>query len=341
MYSSGTTGKPKGCILTHENVFEASIAFKYEWDFSRDDIMVAVMPLFHIAALGLVFAMIQAGGTTLILPKFDPLELSKWIEKEKATILGLLPTAARFWFGHPSFKEYNYDSIRLFITYGADVILKAKDLLPNAIITEYYGCTECTGMIALNNHTEAKYEKTRSCGRPALHVDVKVVNEEGRPLPPGEVGEIVARGPTIMKGYWKRDEATKEVFRDGWFHTGDVGYFDEDGYLHIVDRLKDMIRSGGENIYSREVEEVILMHPAVKEVAVIGVPDPVWGESVKAFIVLKEGKKATAEEIIEHVKKYLASYKKPRYVEFVDSLPKTSSGRVMKYVLREMERKKG
>ena len=340
MYSSGTTGKPKGCMLTHENIFEANVAFKYEWKFSQEDNMIAVMPLFHIAALGLVFGMIQAGGTVTILSRFNPEELSKVIEEESATILGLLPTAARFWFSHPSFQKHKYNTLRMFITYGSDVILKAKDLFPHAEVTEYYGCTECTGMISLNNHTEANYKKVKSCGRNAINVNVKIVDEQGNPVPAGVVGEIIARGPTIMKEYWNMKRETEEILRGGWFHTGDLGYMDEEGYIYIVDRLKDMIRSGGENIYSKEVESVILLHPAVKEVAVIGIPDPVWGESVKAYIVPKEGMKATGEEIIKHVKEHLASYKKPKYIEFIDSLPKTSSGRVMKYVLRERERRK-
>jgi long-chain acyl-CoA synthetase len=335
MYTSGTTGKPKGCMLTHRNIIEANYGMTCEWRVCEDDVCIAAQPIFHIATAGIVFTTLFAGGTVVIQKSFNPKQLMELIQNYRATFTGLLPQAARMFLNHPDLRNYDLTSLRFFVTaYEPDLIRQAGEVLGCEIL-EYYGSTETTANVTFNNHTRTRFRKTRSCGREARNVEVKIVDDEGREVPVGTVGEIVVRGASNMKGYWKLPEATAETIKDGWLYTGDMAYMDEERYVYIVDRKKDMIRSGGENIYCKEVEDVIYTHPAVYEAAVIGVPDQRWGETVKAVVVLKEGASATAEDIIEHCKKYLASYKKPTSVDFVKTLPRNSSGKVMKTELRE------
>jgi len=335
MYTSGTTGKPKGCMLTHRNIIEANYGMTCEWHVGEDDVFIAAQPIFHIAAAGILFTTVFAGATTVIQRKFDSKQLLELIQSHRATFTGLLPQAARAVLLRPDFKEYDLGSLRFFVTaYEPDLIKKAGELL-GCNVMEYYGSTETTANVTFHNHTRTKYQKLTSCGRPARNVDVRIVDDEDNELPSGRVGEIVVRGASNMKGYWKLPGPTAGTIRDGWLHTGDIGYMDEDGYVYIKDRKKDMIRTGGENVYCKEVEDVIYTHPAVYEVAVIGVPDERWGETVKAVVALKEGASATGEEIIEFCKNHLASYKKPTSVDFVQALPRNSSGKVMKAVLRE------
>lgn len=335
MYTSGTTGKPKGCMLTHRNIVEALYGMTCEWHFSEDDIGIASQPIFHIATAGMVLGILFAGGRIIIQRNFNPKQLLEFIQNYRATFTGLLPQAGRMFLTHPEFRNYDLSSLRFFVTaYEPDLIRKAGELL-GCDIREYYGSTETTANVTFINHTKTEFRKTASCGREARNVEVKIVDDSGREVPAGTVGEIVVRGPSNMKGYWKLPEATAETIRDGWLYTGDMAYMDEERYIYIVDRKKDMIRSGGENVYCKEVEDVIYAHPAVYEAAVIGVPDERWGETVKAIVVLKEGAAATAEDIIEHCKKHLAGYKKPTSVDFVRALPRTSSGKVMKTELRE------
>ena len=335
MYTSGTTGKPKGCMLTHRSVIEANYGMTGEWRISEDDVCIASQPIFHIATAGIAFATLFAGGTVVIQRSFNPVQLMEYIQNYRATYTGLLPQAARMFLTHPDLGRYDLSSLRFFVTaYEPDLIRKAGEVLGCEIL-EYYGSTETTANVTFNNHTRAKFQKTTSCGREARNVEVKIVDDNGLEVPVGKVGEIVVRGASNMKGYWKLPEATAETIKNGWLHTGDMAYMDEDRYLYIVDRKKDMIRSGGENIYCKEVEDVIYTHPAVYEAAVLGVPDDRWGETVKAVVALKEGAQVTGEEIIEHCKKYLASYKKPTSVDFVKALPRNSSGKVVKTSLRE------
>ncbi|MFZ5632862.1 MAG: long-chain-fatty-acid--CoA ligase [Bacillota bacterium] len=335
MYTSGTTGKPKGCMLTHRNIIEAAYGMNSEWNLTEKDFMVAAQPIFHIATAGIMFATLYAGGSSVILRSFNPVQFLEFIQKYRATFTGLLPQAARVVLLHPDLKKYDLSSLRFFVTaYEPDLIKKAGELLGCSIM-EYYGSTETTANVTFHNHTATGFQKLTSCGRPARNVEVKIVDDDDNELPTGQVGEIVVRGASNMKGYWKLPGPTAETLRGGWLHTGDMGYLDEDRYLYIKDRKKDMIRTGGENVYCKEVEDVIYTHPAVYEAAVIGVPDERWGETVKAVVALKEGASATAGEIIEHCKKYLASYKKPTSVDFVKALPRNSSGKVVKVALRE------
>jgi acyl-CoA synthetase (AMP-forming)/AMP-acid ligase II len=269
-----------------------------------------------------------------------PAEILRLIPSERVTIAAVVPALLRFMLQTPGSHEVDFTSLR-HITYGASPI--AEDLLREALTTfkcdfaQAYGLTETTGMVAVlppRDHASAVNHRLRSCGRPLSNVVVKIVGYDGVELRPGEVGEVVVRSPLTMKGYWKQAEATASAIRDGWLHTGDAGYMDADGYLYIHDRVKDMIVSGGENVYPAEVENVLSGHPAVADVAVIGVPDARWGEAVKAVVVLRPMRPATESELIAYCRDRIAHYKAPKSVDFIEALPRNPSGKVLKRVLR-------
>ncbi|HIJ20573.1 MAG TPA: AMP-binding protein, partial [Deltaproteobacteria bacterium] len=259
--------------------------------------------------------------------------------REKVTIMSGAPALYNILLNHGNTHKYNVSSITK-CTAGADKLpMETKkrllDFFPNINgVYDVYGCTEASPCITIINAKDS-LRKDMSVGKALPFLEARVVDEKERSLPPGEVGELVCRGPNVMQGYHRDPEGTKGVIRNGWLHTGDMARMDQEGFFYIVDRQKDMIISGGENIYPREIEEVIITHPAVDDAAVIGIPDPLWGESVKAFIVLKEGKAAEEQEIIDFCKGYLAGYKKPKRVVFVPSIPKNPLGKVLKRVLKE------
>jgi long-chain acyl-CoA synthetase len=345
-YTSGTTGVPKGAMLTHRNLMSTCQAICIETKIGPSDKFLIVSPMYHTVTPSFMFAHMYRSSTVVAIDHFDPDLLLSTIQNEHITHVFLVPSMIIFAMEHPNFKDYDLSSLRL-VWYGGspmagEKVAQAMDLF-KCDFGQGFGMTEIgpcfVSVLSPEEHREllrkGDYGRLSSAGRNYSNAEVRIVDEEDRELPIGMVGEICVRGPHVMKGYWKMPEETEEALRGGWFHTGDVGRIDDQGYLFVVDRKKDMIISGGENIYSAEVENVISSHPAVREVAVIGVPDPQWGEAVKAIVALKPGMTATEDEIIEHCKKNLASYKKPKSVEFVDALPRNVMGKVLKKELRE------
>jgi len=348
LYTSGSTGKAKGVMLTHNNFLSMINTFVIEAGIRKDDILLRSSPQFHVGGVTYQFMFLYVGGTAVVGKTFDPKLTLELLQKEKVTFIILVPTALFRLISYPEFNRYDLSSLRI-INFGASPMLfdkfKQAYKLVNVDFLHTYGQTETSCLLTFNymrkeelgllDSDEKLRKRVLSCGREGMNIEVRVVDQEGKDVKPGNVGEIIARGPNIMKGYWRLKEETKKVLRDGWLYTGDMGTVDEEGNIFIMDRKRDMIISGGENIYSAEVENAISSHPAVQEVAVVGVPDEIWVESVKAIVVLKEGMGATEEGIIDHCKKSLASYKKPKSVEFWKELPKNSLGKITKNVIRE------
>ncbi|PTQ54438.1 MAG: O-succinylbenzoic acid--CoA ligase [Hydrogenibacillus schlegelii] len=343
-YTSGTTGRPKGAMLTHRILLLAAMnACADVYPFSHRDIALHAAPLTHGSGI-YALPLIAKGSTNVILdaPRFDPEAVFALIEKHRVTVLPFLaPTMVKRLIESEARAKHDWSSLRCIIYGGApmyveDLVAGLKVFGP--ILAQVYGQGECpmtiTGL-AREEHDLNLPERLASAGTARMGVEVRIQDAEGNVLPRGAVGEIAVRSDMVMKGYWRNPEATAETIVDGWLKTGDVGYLDAHGYLYILDRTKDMIISGGNNIYPREVEEVMLRHPAVQEVCVFGVPDPEWGEAVKAVVVLKPGHAATEEELIAFCREHLASYKKPRSVEFVEELPKNAYGKVLKRELRD------
>jgi fatty-acyl-CoA synthase len=337
MYTSGTTGRPKGAMLTHGNILWNNINSSLAFDVYAEDNTLVVAPLFHIGGLNVTpMGLFMKGGTVVVEQMFEPGLVLELIEKHRITTMFGVPAMFLFMAQHPDFATRDLSSIRLFVVGGAPV--------PEALLKTYgargipfaqgYGLTE-TAPFACFLPSEHAIDKLGSAGIAPFFSDVKVVDDGGHEVPDGERGEIVVRGPNVMKGYWNRPDATAEVIVDGWFHTGDIGIRDKDGFFFIVDRKKDMIISGGENVYPAEVEDTLYTHPAVKEVAVIGVEHPRWGETVRAVVVVKEDATLTEVELIEFTQDKLARYKQPKSVMFTDALPRNPAGKVIKFELRE------
>ena len=342
-YTSGTTGSPKGAIHTHRSlVAEASIPHR---GLNPDDIVLCVMPFFHVGGSAAHMIPAFAAGATMVVPRrFDETLVLETIEKEKVSYVFLVPTMIIRLLEHPALDDHDLSSLRAVGYTGAPMPVEAlrRGIARfGEVFFQELGQTETLNMTVLRREdhkldgSPTILRRLESVGRPLGDGELRIVDGQGQDVPIGVAGEIVARSDRMMKGYWNLPQETANMMRDGWLHTGDVGRMDEDSYIYLVDRKKDMIISGGENIYSREVEEVLYMHPAVMEAAVVGVPDEKWGESVKAFVVLKEGAGASEEEIIDFCREHLASYKKPRSVEFWGELPKTGSGKIKKDEIRE------
>jgi fatty-acyl-CoA synthase len=337
MYTSGTTGRPKGAVLSHGNIVYTSFNQIADWSVTREDRCLAVAPLYHVGGmLVLAFPCLHVGGTVHIEPGFDPIAVLGAIQANRITTLFLAPTMWNMVLQTESLETYAVSSIRLCCSGGEALpvaLMKRLIALFGADFVDGYGLTEgssCSTCLRAD-HVIAK---TGSVGIPFLHNAVRVVDDEGNDQPVGEPGEVIQTGPTVMKGYWERPEETAKTLRDGWLHTGDVGQFDEDGFLWIVDRKKDMIISGAENIYPAEIEQVIYTHPEVLEAAVIGLPDEKWGEAVTAVVVFKDSATAGADDIVEFCRGKVANYKRPRQVKLVDALPRNPSGKVLKRELR-------
>ena len=337
LYTSGTTGQPKGAELSHFNMFfNAMVGVEKLLFLQVDEVGLAVLPLFHSFGQTCVLnALIYGGATITMLPRFDPIKAMEIIQRDKVTYFAGVPTMYFYLLNHPEASKYDLSSLRLCISGGSSMpveVLLAFNKKYNVKIMEGYGLSE-TAPIASFNHRH-RDPKPGSIGTPLWGVDMKLVGAAGEPVLPGEMGEIVVRGHNVMKGYYKRPTATAEAIRHGWFHTGDLAKMDEEGYYFIVDRVKDMIIRGGFNVYPREVEEILYAHPAVAEVAVIGVPDPALGEEIKAVVACKPGQHADEQELIDYCKERLAAYKYPRSIEFREALPKTATGKILKRELK-------
>jgi acyl-CoA synthetase (AMP-forming)/AMP-acid ligase II len=338
MYTSGTTGRPKGVMLTHGNLAWKNLAHLVEFGFTADDLGLACGPLYHVGALDLTTTTLIAAGATVIVHRtFDAAAVVDELERSRVTTVWLAPAMVNAIMALPGVEERDLSSVRVIINGGekmpVPLIERIQRTFPSAWFADAYGLTETvSGDTFLDRGSIVS--KLGSVGRPCLYLELDVWDEAGRSAPPGERGEIVLRGPKVFPGYWRDPEATAKAFAGGWFHTGDIGVRDEDGYLFIVDRLKDMIVSGGENIAGSEVERVLYEHAAVLEAAVVGRPDARWGEVPVAYVALRPGTTATADELIEHCRAQLAKFKVPKDVTFVDALPRNPSGKVLKRELR-------
>jgi long-chain acyl-CoA synthetase len=338
IYTSGTTGKPKGAELTHFQMFMNCTVSGEIFGLRGDDIATAVLPLFHVFGLSSVLNMIVRFGATMVLvPRFEADAVLDAMARHRCTIFTGVPTMY-FALLQADLAGRDLSSLRVCVSGGAaipgEVIRAFEEKFPGVVILEGYGLTETASTTTFNFSAEQR--KVLSIGLPIWGVEVRVVDEDDKPLPPGpeNIGEIVIRGHNLLKGYYHNPDATAEAFRGGWFHTGDLAYADEDGYLFVVDRKKDMVIRGGYNVYPREIEEVLFAHPAVAEAAVIGRPDERLGEEVVAIVVLKPGARANPDEIIAYCKERLAAYKYPREVIVVDDLPKGPTGKILKRELR-------
>jgi long-chain acyl-CoA synthetase len=343
MHTGGTTGTPKLTMLTHRNLVNCALVWIIETGITYGDVLLVISPLFHPGANWPLFFSFMLGNTFLILKRFDIDEMLKVIEQEKVTATMLMSQLVPSVIHHTGIvgKRYDLSSLR-FVVAGAAVLpepylRKLLELLPGVRVTNNGGQTECgifTG-IHLEKHLNRSPKKLISAGKASINMEIKIVDENDNELPPGEIGELCVRGEGVMKGYWNKPEETAWSLRGGWQHTGDICRMDKEGYLYYIDRKKDMIKSGGENVYSKEVEDVLYSHPAVIEAAVIGVPDEKWGEAVKALVVLKEEDKVNPEDLITHCRKHIAGFKCPKSIEFLYNLPKTSLGKIDKKRLRE------
>lgn len=336
MYTSGTTGKPKGAMITHTNLLAASLGKSHVIDWWYGDRFLSVAPFFHIGGFAPIITNLHNGSTAVMMADFDPIGVWRIIEKEKITTMMTIPAMLQFMLKVVGKVNYDYSSLRN-ITCGASTVpaklIQSYDNL-GITVQQVYGITEYTGAVSFWKKS-MDANKADSAGKVVFHGHAKIVDSETfEELPANGIGEIICSGPQVFKGYWKNEEETAAVFKEGNYRTGDVGKIDEDGFLYVIDRLKDMIISGGENIYSAELEAVIGGHPDVEEVAVVGKGDPKWGEIPKAFVVANESALLRKEDIIERCRANLASYKCVKEVEFIDQLPRNAAGKVLKHVLK-------
>ncbi len=343
MYTSGTTGRPKGAILTQRSLSSNIHQSTLNVAATRGERVLIVAPMFHAAAAIVQFNAVKGGASLVIHEEFNPAEVVRALAEDNIAMALLVPAMIQFCLAMPDVAKRRYDNLRI-IGYGASPI--AEPVLRRALdvfgcdFMQGYGMTETTAVVTNllpDDHRRALQGQPHlllSCGKPILGTEVRIVDPAGKILPTGQMGEICVRGPQLMRGYWNLPEATRETLRDGWLHTGDAGFMDEEGYVYIQDRVKDMIVSGGENVYPREIEEVLMTHASVADVAVIGVPDDQWGEVVKAVVVLKPGAAEDAESLLALCRGRLAGYKCPRSVDFIAALPRNPTGKVLKKDLR-------
>jgi long-chain acyl-CoA synthetase len=348
MYTSGTTGAPKGVLTTHRNLAAAAETSPY-WAFDAESVSMTPLPMFHIGGIGWAFLGLWNGATTVLVSQFVAEDVLDVLEQQRVTNAVLVPTMIQMLTAVPGAAERDYSALRS-IAYGASPIttpvLKAALRTFRCPLFGVYGLTETTGGVVQldpgDHEPDGPREHLlRSAGRPRPWMQLRIADPvDGSELPPGAIGEVWLRGPNVMAGYANRpDETAAALTEDGWLRTGDGGYLDDEGFLFLTDRIKDMIVSGGENVYPVEVEEALSHHPAVGEVAVIGVPDDRWGEAIKALVVLRPGSATSAAELIAFARERLAGYKLPRTIDFVDDLPRTASGKVLKHELRDLYRK--
>ncbi len=350
-YTSGTTGRPKGVMLTHKNVMVHALGTIAELNLTDRDVWLHAAPLFHLADAWATWAITWVGGTHVLAGDFDPPAVLSTLERERITLTNLIPTMLTMLVNHPEVHRFDYGSLRVVLSGGAPIAPETVRKIVETFKCDYvqtYGMTETSPYLTLSllkghlrgRPSDEQLRFKSKTGREFIAVELKVVTDDGREIKKDEteVGEIVVRGDTVTPGYWNLPEETQKAIRDGWLYTGDMAVIDEEGYVTIVDRRKDMIVTGGENVYSTEVENVLYMSSAVLECAVVGVPDEKWGEAVKAVVVLKSGCRATEEELIAFCKERIARYKSPKSIDFVAALPKTGSGKIEKKKLRDRYR---
>ncbi len=343
-YTGGTTGRAKGVMLTHRNILSSGLAALGAGPFGEGAVSLHVAPMFHLADMLLLTATLLRGGTHVIQPAFDPAKMLEIIETRKVTDTLVVPAMLAAAVNHPQICVRDLSSLR-YLLYGASpapetLLVQTLEKLPHVNLVQGYGMTESAALICFllpDAHRDtANGQRLRSAGQAALDVEVKIVDAADNEVPAGEIGEIACRGPNVMQGYWGMEEATRETIRNGWLHTGDVGKMDDAGFVYIVDRAKDMIISGGENVYSSEVENVIAAHPAVAAVAVIGIPDAAMGERVHAAVVLRAGvSELRLEDLQAGCRSRLAGYKLPRSMEVLEALPMSGAGKVLKTEIRK------
>ena len=350
MFTAGTTGVPKGVMLTHDSFSSYILSNVTPADPEIEERNILTVPLYHIAGVQAVMAAIYGGRTLIIQGQFEPKQWLELAERERANRAMMVPTMIKMLMDHPDFHKHDLSGLEV-ITYGAapmprQVIERAIEAFPGTSFINAFGQTETAATITMlppEDHilegppeeVAAKKRRLSSIGKPLDDVEVGIFDDDGEPVPQGDVGNIVARGARLMKGYWHQDDATAETIHDGWLYTGDLGYFDEEGYIFLAGRAKDFIKRGGEMVSPEEVEGVLRSHPAIDDAAIIGVSDPDWGERVRAVVVLVNGASITEDEAIEHCRERMASFKKPESVVFTDELPRNPLGKVLKRVLRE------
>ncbi|WP_213423871.1 fatty acid--CoA ligase family protein [Bhargavaea massiliensis] len=338
LYTSGTTGNPKGAMLTHKNLYSNARDVADYLQFNPDDRVVATLPVFHVFALTVVVnAPLLRGAQILLVPKFSPADVFRIIREKEATIFAGVPTMYNFLYQYPEGNPEDFKSIRRAISGGSSLpvaLLHNFEEKFNVRVSEGYGLSEASPVTCFNPLDRERVPG--SIGTNIINVENKVVNEYGEEVPDGEVGELVVRGPNVMKGYYKMPEETAVALRDGWLYTGDLARRDENGYFYIVDRKKDLVIVGGYNVYPREVEEVLYTHPDVVEAAVVGVPDANYGEAIQAYVVKKDGSALTEQELKAFSTEKLAKYKIPASIEFLDELPKNTTGKILRRSLKDM-----
>ncbi|MBW1806610.1 MAG: long-chain-fatty-acid--CoA ligase [Deltaproteobacteria bacterium] len=347
-YTSGTTGKPKGVMLTHKNVCLHAQAAIEEFELSVSDVWGHIAPMFHLADAWATFAITRVGGRHVMVRRFDPEGVLQVLEKERITISNLIPTMLNQMNKHERVAEFDFPDLRVLLSGGASIAPEVVKSTMETFGCDYiqtYGMTETSPYLTvsiLEEHLkrlppDEQFSFKAKTGRPFKSVDLKVVDEQGVEVAPDgeQVGEIWVKGETVTPGYWNNPKETQAAFQAGWLCTGDLAVLDQEGYVNIVDRKKDLIVTGGENVYSIEVENILYMHPAILEAAVFGVPDETWGEAVRAAVVLNPGQVAAEEEIIGFCRENLAAYKAPKRVDFFEELPKTGSGKIFKKKLRD------
>jgi len=347
-YTSGTTGRPKGVMLTHGNVVSHALGTIAELHLTDSDVWIHVAPMFHLADAWATWAVTWVGGTHVIVPHFEAKTVLEAIEREKVTLTNMIPTMLNLLVNEPDVGRYDSSSLRVLLSGGAPIAPEVVKRIIETFKCDYiqtYGMTETCPyltMSILKDHLkklpyEDQLRYKSKTGREFIGVELKVVREDGTEVSPDdqEVGEIIVRGDIVTQGYWKLPQETQDAIRNGWLYTGDMAVMDREGYVNIVDRKKDVILTGGENVYSTEIEYVIYTHPAVLEAAVVGIPDEKWGEAVKAVVVLRPRQTVTEREIIEFCRGNLAGYKCPKSIDFVDALPKTGSGKIHKKKIRD------
>ncbi len=345
-FTGGTTGRSKGVMLSPATLVPTAMQVQIITDLSRELTLLHAAPLFHMAAGGMAFAAFGAGARQIVLPRFDPTAVMAAVEEHRVTHVLWVPTMLQMILDSPDFDNFDLGSLQR-IVYGAapmpeSLLKRAIDRLPNAGFIQMYGMTElsplATHMLPADHDPSGpNAHRLRSAGQPSGNVDLRIMDPDGNEVRSGETGEIAVRSPGIMEGYWEQPELTGQTIRGGWLHTGDAGYLDEDGYLYIVDRIKDMIISGGENIFSSEVENAIYQHPAIQECAVVGLPDPKWGELVCAFVRKAEGAALDEDDVLAHCRELMAPFKCPKRVVFTnEALPKTGAGKIQKTEIRKL-----